>query len=94
MDNDTFEHILQVTSQHETIMAYYYLDENNKVKVTEIFDVTDSDCPIVQTSHERHTNTHLEYDDEWEEPHWKPQQTIDDRKYQIYHTVNYVEMEI
>lgn len=28
---DTFEHILQVTSQHDTIMTYYYLDENNKV---------------------------------------------------------------
>lgn len=31
MDDDTFEHILQVTSQHDTIMTYYYLDENNKV---------------------------------------------------------------
>lgn len=40
-DDDTFERILQVTSHHEAIMAYYYLDEN-KVKVTEIFDVTDS----------------------------------------------------
>lgn len=29
---DTFEHILQVTSQHDTIMTYYYLDENNKVR--------------------------------------------------------------
>ncbi|KAK9496840.1 hypothetical protein O3M35_012931 [Rhynocoris fuscipes] len=39
--DDTFENILQVTAHHEAIMAFYYLDDNNKVKVTEIFDVTD-----------------------------------------------------
>lgn len=33
MDDDTFDHILQVTSHHEAIMAYYYLDENNKVQI-------------------------------------------------------------
>lgn len=33
-DGDTFEHILQVTAHHEAIMAYYYLDENNKVNKT------------------------------------------------------------
>ncbi|VEN48461.1 unnamed protein product [Callosobruchus maculatus] len=79
MDNDTFDHILKVTSQHDTIMAYYYLDENNKVKVTEIFDVTDSDSPIVQTSHERNTNNNLEFDDEWSGSSWPKQQTIDER---------------
>ncbi|VEN48460.1 unnamed protein product [Callosobruchus maculatus] len=78
MDNDTFDHILKVTSQHDTIMAYYYLDENNKVKVTEIFDVTDSDSPIVQTSHERNTNNNLEFDDEWSGSSWPKQQTIDE----------------
>lgn len=30
-DEDAFEHILQVTAHHEAIMAYYYLDDNNKV---------------------------------------------------------------
>ncbi|XP_060531801.1 1-acylglycerol-3-phosphate O-acyltransferase Pnpla3 isoform X1 [Cylas formicarius] len=65
MDDDTFDHILNVTSQHEAIMAYYYLDENNKVKVTEIFDVTDSDSPVIQTPHERDLNKHLEFDDNW-----------------------------
>lgn len=40
--DDTFENILQVTSHHDAVMAFYYMDENNKVKVTEIFDVTDS----------------------------------------------------
>nr|CAH7734812.1 unnamed protein product [Callosobruchus chinensis] len=80
MDNDTFDHILNVTSQHDTIMAYYYLDENNKVKVTEIFDVTDSDSPIVQTSHERNSNNNLEFDDEWSGSSWPKHQTIDERE--------------
>lgn len=31
MDDDTFEHILEVTSDHDAVMAYYYLDENNTV---------------------------------------------------------------
>ncbi|CAB0008819.1 unnamed protein product [Nesidiocoris tenuis] len=39
--DDTYENILHVTSQHDAIMAYYYMDENNKLRVTEIFDVTD-----------------------------------------------------
>ncbi|CAH1966929.1 unnamed protein product [Acanthoscelides obtectus] len=78
MDNDTFDHILKVTSQHDTIMAYYYLDENNKVKVTEIFDVTDSDSPIVQTSHERLINNNLEFDDELNGSGWPQHQTIDE----------------
>lgn len=29
---DTFEHILQVTSHHEAVYAYYYKDEDNKVR--------------------------------------------------------------
>lgn len=36
-DEDTFEHILQVTAHHEAIMAYYYLDENNKVTQDNLF---------------------------------------------------------
>lgn len=31
--DDTFEHILNITSHHDAIMAYYYLDENNKVSI-------------------------------------------------------------
>ncbi|KAL1110173.1 hypothetical protein AAG570_008250, partial [Ranatra chinensis] len=41
--DDTFENILEVTSHHDAIMAFYYMDDNNKVKVTEIFDVTDAE---------------------------------------------------
>lgn len=28
---DTFDHILQVTSHHEAVVAYYYMDDDNKV---------------------------------------------------------------
>ncbi|XP_008191795.1 patanin-like phospholipase domain-containing protein atgl-1 isoform X1 [Tribolium castaneum] len=80
-DDDTFEHILQVTSHHETIMAYYYLDENNKVKVTEIFDVTESDSPIVQSSHEKEFNKSLEFDDDWDESTWTTTHALDDQMY-------------
>ncbi|XP_057658020.1 uncharacterized protein LOC130894966 isoform X1 [Diorhabda carinulata] len=79
LDNDTFDHILQVTSHHDTIMAYYYLDENNKVKVTEIFDVTDSDSPIVQTTEEINLNTNLEFDDDWtNQTDWLPNDQLDE----------------
>lgn len=32
-DVDSFDHILQATSQHEAVYAYYYMDENNKVHI-------------------------------------------------------------
>lgn len=31
LEDDTFEQILKVTNYHDAIMAYYYLDEHNKV---------------------------------------------------------------
>ncbi|XP_066254167.1 patatin-like phospholipase domain-containing protein 2 isoform X1 [Euwallacea similis] len=65
IDDDTFDHILHVTSDHEAVMAYYYLDENNKVKVTEIFDVTEDESPVLQTPQERDVNKNLEFDDNW-----------------------------
>lgn len=37
-DEDAFEHILQVTAHHEAIMAYYYLDDNNKVSQYSIYN--------------------------------------------------------
>lgn len=30
-DADTFEHILNVTTHNEALLAYYYLDSDNKV---------------------------------------------------------------
>lgn len=73
-DADAFEHILKVTSQHENILTYYYLDDNNTVKVTEIFDVTDSDSPVLQNADEKLNNEKLEFDDEWDEAVWTPQE--------------------
>ncbi|XP_033216010.1 patatin-like phospholipase domain-containing protein 2 isoform X2 [Belonocnema kinseyi] len=72
--DDTFENILQATSDQEALMAYYYMDEDNKVRVTEIFDVTDAD---------KHSPMELEVDsnvqiDEWDEPAWKAKHTITD----------------
>lgn len=32
LEDDTFEHILQETAHHDTVMAFYYMDENNKVR--------------------------------------------------------------
>lgn len=78
VDDDTFEHILQVTAQHDAVMAYYYMDEDNKVKVTEIFDVTDSDSHVFQSSQERETNVCLEFDeDDWNDsPSWASDQVM------------------
>ena len=33
VDDDTFEHILQVTAQHDAIMAYYYMDDDDNVSI-------------------------------------------------------------
>lgn len=33
-DYDTFDNILQATTHHDAMYAYYYLDDNNKVLVT------------------------------------------------------------
>ncbi|XP_055594203.1 1-acylglycerol-3-phosphate O-acyltransferase Pnpla3-like isoform X2 [Uranotaenia lowii] len=65
-DYDTFDHILQATSHNDAMYAYYYMDENNKVKVTEIFDMTDDDSPALHTTHERDLNQQLDFDSEWE----------------------------
>lgn len=35
LEDDTFEHILQETAHHDTVMAFYYMDENNKVQFFE-----------------------------------------------------------
>lgn len=37
-----------------------------QVKVTEIFDMTDSDSPVMQTFGECETNQQLQYDSEWD----------------------------
>lgn len=30
--DDTFENILEVTAHHESLMTFYYMDDNDKVK--------------------------------------------------------------
>ncbi|XP_055621224.1 1-acylglycerol-3-phosphate O-acyltransferase Pnpla3-like [Toxorhynchites rutilus septentrionalis] len=70
-DYDTFDHILQATTHHDAMYAYYYLDDNNKVKVTEIFDMTDEGDAALQMAHERELNEQLEFDD------WTTQQDCD-----------------
>ncbi|KAF5308852.1 hypothetical protein FQR65_LT00552 [Abscondita terminalis] len=74
-DEDTFEQILRVTSHHEAIMAYYYMDEHNKVKVTEIYDVTDTDTPVL-TQNEKELNQQLEFDDDWNDGIWNTSNPI------------------
>ncbi|XP_024941602.1 patatin-like phospholipase domain-containing protein 2 isoform X2 [Cephus cinctus] len=75
--DDTFENILKVTSDHEALMAYYYMDDNNKVQVTEIFDVTDTEKHALFSPEEVETNMKLQFDD-WDEPTWLSQHTFAD----------------
>ena len=68
---------MQASSDQEALMAYYYMDEDNKVRVTEIFDVTDGD---------KHSPAELEADsnlqlDDWDEPTWMAKHTLSDGKF-------------
>lgn len=62
---DSFEQILEVTRRHDALMAYYYLDENNRMKVTEIFDVTHADTSALLPAEEQETNQNLCWDEDW-----------------------------
>ncbi|XP_011136998.1 patatin-like phospholipase domain-containing protein 3 isoform X2 [Harpegnathos saltator] len=75
--DDTFESILQATSDQEAVIAYYYMDDNNKVQMTEIFDVTDSESHAMLSMDEVDTNGKLEFDD-WDEHTYLSQRTIND----------------
>ncbi|XP_024883634.1 patatin-like phospholipase domain-containing protein 3 isoform X3 [Temnothorax curvispinosus] len=75
--DDTFENILQATSDQEAVIAYYYMDDNNKVQVTEIFDVTESESHTILSSDEVDTNKKLQFDD-WDEPTWLSQHKLND----------------
>ncbi|XP_051169120.1 1-acylglycerol-3-phosphate O-acyltransferase Pnpla3 isoform X2 [Leptopilina boulardi] len=72
--DDTFENTLQATSDQEALMAYYYMDDDNKVRVTEIFDVTDVDKLSLA---EMEVDSDLQFD-EWDEPTWMGQHTLTD----------------
>lgn len=58
-------------------MAYYYMDDNNKVQVTEIFDVTDTESYAMLSLEEVENNRKLQFD-EWDEPTWLSQHTLND----------------
>ncbi|XP_011873847.1 PREDICTED: patatin-like phospholipase domain-containing protein 3 isoform X2 [Vollenhovia emeryi] len=75
--DDTFENILQATSDQEAVIAYYYMDDNHKVQVTEIFDVTESESHTMLSLDEVDTNKKLQFDD-WDEPTWLSQHTFND----------------
>lgn len=83
--DDTFENILQVTTDQEAVMSYYYMDEKNKVQVTEIFDVTDADSCAILSLDEVETNSKLQFD-EWDEPSWLSQHTLNDVKTESLYT--------
>ncbi len=41
-DHDTdIDEMIEVTKNQDALMAFYYLDENNRVKVTEIFNISE-----------------------------------------------------
>ncbi|XP_046748068.1 1-acylglycerol-3-phosphate O-acyltransferase Pnpla3 isoform X1 [Diprion similis] len=73
--DDTFENILQVTSDQEAVMVWYYMDDNNKVQVTEIYDVTDTERQAILSPDEVEANTKLQFD-EWDEPTWLSDHTL------------------
>lgn len=70
---------MKVTSEQDAIIAYYYMDDNNKVQVTEIFDVTDSESHTMLSMDEVDTNKQLQFDD-WDEHTWLSQRTLNDSK--------------
>ncbi|KYN21369.1 PREDICTED: patatin-like phospholipase domain-containing protein 3 isoform X1 [Trachymyrmex cornetzi] len=90
--DDTFENILQATSDQEAVIAYYYMDDNNKVQVTEIFDVTESESHTMLSIDEVDTNKKLQFD-EWDEPSWLSQHTLDATAESLYIDENLRSME-
>ena len=52
------------------------MDDNNKVQVTEIFDVTESESHTMLSIDEVDTNKKLQFD-EWDESSWLSQHTLD-----------------
>ncbi|XP_070159427.1 1-acylglycerol-3-phosphate O-acyltransferase Pnpla3-like isoform X2 [Polyergus mexicanus] len=75
--DDTLENIFQTNTDQDAVLAYYYMDDNNKVQVTEIFDVTDSESHTMLSVDEIDTNRRLQFDD-WDEPTWLSQHTFND----------------
>lgn len=61
-DVDAFEHILEVTKYQEAVIAYYYLDNDNKMRMTQIFDLTNSASSSASALNEQNVDEQLESD--------------------------------
>lgn len=67
----TLENILQVTSDQETLMAYYYVNENKKIQVSDIFDVASTSPGNIVSLKSG------QYDEvSWDEPGWLARHTV------------------
>ncbi|XP_013772278.1 patatin-like phospholipase domain-containing protein 2 [Limulus polyphemus] len=62
---DNFERILEATANHDALMAFYYLDDNMQVKVTEIFNVTNADTSAFLSPEEQEANNQMEWEDNY-----------------------------
>lgn len=50
MADDTFENILEVTEHHESLVNFYYMDDNDKMKMTEIFELSEEEANTLSES--------------------------------------------
>lgn len=65
-DIKLLKHILQMTNEQTPFETLYYVEESNKVHVTELFDISDCEDTNLQTETERELNQLLEFDiDDW-----------------------------
>uniref|UniRef100_A0A224X3Q6 triacylglycerol lipase n=1 Tax=Megacormus gertschi TaxID=1843536 RepID=A0A224X3Q6_9SCOR len=60
-----FVEALEVTNTNEAVMAFFY-KEGKKVKVTEIFNISDENASIAMTDDEKELNTNLQWDSGWD----------------------------
>lgn len=61
---ETIGKILNASS-NEAVMSYYYVDEDNTVKITELYNVTDADSSVVLPDEEREVNNQLQWEKDW-----------------------------
>lgn len=56
---------LLAAAHGDALLAYYYLDEHDEMRVTELYDVTEADTEAALAPAERALNRELEYDGDW-----------------------------
>ena len=63
-DSDgNFDKMFEITRNQDAVMAYYYTDENNKVKFTELFNISDDDLKNVDLDDEHDIAIYNDSDD-------------------------------